>query len=518
METITSAPRIAMTIPFQTNERSGCQPSIAILGAGAAGLCMAMRLRQRGIHSFTLFEKSDRVGGTWRENTYPGAGCDIPSHLYSFSFEPKTDWSRVYAHQPEIQAYLEQCARKHDILPHIRFGVSVESARWDEAASLWRLRLSDGSQTTASVLVSAVGQLNRPLIPKIPGTDTFAGVQFHSARWNHAHDLAGRRVAVIGNGASAIQFIPRIAEHAGKVTIFQRHANWILPRGDRMYGPWQQWAFRNIPGAAKLVRSLHFLKKELCFSMLRPGSWLGKQAARQARRHLKSQIRDAHLRKVLTPDFTLGCKRVLISDDYYPAVARPNVEIVTNEIARIQPGGVFTHDGVHHAADTLIWATGFESTRFLAPLRIVGRGGRSLADAWAQGAEAYLGVAVAGFPNLFLLYGPNTNLGHNSILFMIECQVNYILEHLNRLNQERLDWIDVRPDAQAHFNEQLQSELGSTVWQTGCTSWYKTADGKITNNWSSRAINYWRQTRRPDFVAFTTSAEAPARQPRKAAA
>jgi len=481
--------------------------TIAILGSGAAGLCMAMRLKQHGVHSFTLFEKGHHVGGTWRDNTYPGAGCDIPSHLYSFSFEPKLDWSRVYARQPEIQTYLERCAQKYDLLPHVRFGAAVESACWDERRAVWRIKLSNGCESTASVLVSGVGQLNRPHLPILPGLDDFRGTQFHSARWNHEHDLTGRRVAVIGNAASAIQFIPPVAEKAANVSIFQRSANWILPRNDRPYPGWQRWMFQHVPFTARLTRAAHFVKQELCFAMLQRDRWLARQVARRARRHLRNQVADPRLRALLTPKDPLGCKRVLISDDYYQAVSRPNVEVVTAPIQRVQSDGLLTDDGQFHSVDTLIFATGFEATRFLAPIEIVGRGGRSLTEAWKHGAEAYLGVAAAGFPNLFFLYGPNTNLGHNSILFMIECQVNYVLQCLDLLDQKRLPWMDVRPDAQAQFNERLQADLGASVWQGGCSSWYKTASGKITNNWSSLALAYWWRTLQPDIAAFTTSAE-----------
>ncbi|QDU31401.1 4-hydroxyacetophenone monooxygenase [Anatilimnocola aggregata] len=483
------------------------QPTIAILGAGAAGLCMGMRLKQLSIESFTIYEKSDRVGGTWRENTYPGAGCDVPSHLYSFSFEPKFDWSRVYSRQPEIQRYLEHCAQKYDLHRHVRFGFEVANASFDEAAGIWRLRTTSGEEFTAQVLITGTGQLNRPHTPEIPGLEEFGGAQFHSARWNHQHDLAGRNVAVIGNAASAIQFIPPVAEVAKKVHVFQRHANWIIPRNDRAYRTWERFAFQYAPGYARLMRALIYWKCESRFFVLFRKSWVAWYLKWCATRYLESHIQDPALRKTLTPDFTPGCKRTLISDDYYQALARPNVEVVTNGIARITRDGIITNDGTLHAADTLVFATGFEATRFLAPIEITGREGRQLADVWKHGAEAYLGVAVSGFPNLFLLYGPNTNLGHNSIIFMIECQVNYILQCLSRLQSQRLATLEVKPEVQDSYNRELQRGLAKTAWYAGCSSWYKTKAGKVTNNWSGFASQYWWRMRRPDPNAFHAAPE-----------
>ncbi len=481
-------------------------PSIAILGAGAAGLCLAMRLKQRGFHRFTIYEKSDRIGGTWRDNTYPGAGCDVPSHLYSFSFEPKFDWSRVYAMQPEILRYLEYCVRKYKLLPHLRCGVEITRAQWDEAAARWCLIARTGEQFVASIVVSGTGQLNRPHMPDIPGIEEFAGTLFHSARWDHGHNLANREVAVVGNGASAIQLVPAVAKVARRVRIFQRSPNWILPRRDRSYTVWEQWAMRHVPVYARLVRLLIYGRHECCFLAMLQGNWFARLLQRQAKRYLNSQVTDRALRRMLTPDYPIGCKRILISDDYYQTLVRPNVEVITEPIERIVARGLLTRDGREHRADTLIFATGFEATSFLAPMQIQGRGGRSLADAWRDGAEAYLGITVAGFPNLFLLYGPNTNLGHNSILFMIECQVNYILQGLAQLQRQKLAWMEVRPEVQARFNSELQDALAKTAWQGSCTSWYKTAGGKVTGNWSSFATAYWWRTHRFVATAFTFAA------------
>jgi len=477
-------------------------PTIAILGAGAAGLCMGIRLRQAGIRSFAIYEKSQAVGGTWLDNSYPGAGCDVPSHLYCFSFAPNPDWSRRYSEQPEIRDYLERCADEFGLGPHLRFGVEIAGLRFDEGAGLWRLRTRSGEEITANVVVSGTGQLNRPHVPDLEGLDRFAGVRFHSARWNHEIDLAGRDVAVVGNGASAIQFVPRIAERARRVTICQRSANWVVPRNDRPYGAFARALFRRVPAALRLHRAFLYLMLEVRYFGFIRHTWVTRLLRRAFTRSLHRVIADQRLRAALTPDYPPGCKRVLISDDYYQSLTRPNVAVVTSAIERIAADGVLTVDGTHHPADVLIFATGFETTAFLAPMEVVGRGGRTLAEAWHDGAEAYFGIAVAGFPNLFLLYGPNTNLGHNSILFMIECQVAYVLRCLEGLRARGGRWLDVHPGAMAAYNRRLQRDLARTTWAAGCESWYKTAAGRITNNWSGLTLAYWWRTLAPELADF----------------
>jgi len=481
-------------------------PTIAILGAGVSGLCMGIALKRAGFDAFTIYEKSDRLGGTWYENSYPGAGCDVPSHLYCFSFEPNPDWSRKFSLQPEIQRYLHHCATKYGVLPHVRFGTEIAGARFDAAAGVWRIRTRAGEEIAATVLVSGTGQLNRPFVPAIPGLDDFQGVRFHSARWRHDQDLRGKRVAVIGNGASAVQFIPPVAAVAKRVNVFQRTANWVIPRNDRAYRGVEKALFRYVPMLLKLYRWLIYLQLEVRFFAFFKGSWLGGRIQQAATEYLHSLIADPALREKLTPDYPVGCKRILISDDYYQALARPNVDVVTSPITRVTRDGVVTADGATHAADAVIFATGFESTSFLAPMEIAGPDGRTLGDAWCDGAEAYMGVAVAGFPNLFLLYGPNTNLGHNSIIFMIECQVRYVVQCIRRLARERTRTLAVRPDAMTAYNAELQHDIKQTAWDAGCTSWYKTAAGKITNNWSGFTLQYWWRTRRPDARAFASSA------------
>ncbi|MQY07634.1 flavin-containing monooxygenase [Actinomadura macrotermitis] len=474
----------------------GTAHSVVIIGAGFGGIGMAIRLKQSGVDDLVVLEKAGGLGGTWRDNTYPGAACDVPSHLYSFSFEPRTDWSRRFPQQPEILEYLWHCARKYEVLPHIRFGTEVLGARFDEDAALWRVSTEDG-ELTARVLVSACGQLNRPALPPIPGRDGFAGESFHSARWDHGADLAGKRVAVVGTGASAVQIVPEIAGTAASLTLFQRSAPYVIPKPDRPYREWEKALLAAVPGAHALSRAkvyalyesraLAFVKYPRLMSVMN----------RQFLRSLKAQVGDPALREALVPDYPMGCKRILISNDYYPALTRPDVDVVTAPIERITADGIVTTDGTH-PADVIIYATGFESTGFLAPMRITGRDGRELSEAWRGGAEAHLGITVSGFPNLFLLYGPYTNLGHNSIIYMLESQFRYVLGCLEALRAHRLEWIEVRPDVQDAFGREMQERLRGTVWEAGCESWYMTAEGKVVNNWPGFTFAYRRATRRPD--------------------
>ncbi len=477
------------------------KPTIAIIGAGAAGLCMAMQLRRAGIHSFTLFEKAATLGGTWRDNVYPGCGCDVPSHLYRFSFEPNPSWTRKYALQHEIIAYLEHCARRYALLERTRFDTEIAALRYRAERATWELETTTGERFEADVVVTGTGQLSRPSVPAIPGSDTFEGAAFHSARWQRDAPIDDARVAVIGNAASAIQLVPPVAQRARSLRIFQRSANWIMGKPDRAYSALERRLFRRLPWLATLHRlELYWLLEARLFGFT-DGSLAQRVAERIARREL-ARVRDPELRRKLTPDYPIGCKRILISNDYYDAVQRPNVAVVDRAVERITPRGLVTSDGALHEADTIVYATGFESTRFLAPMRIEGREGRSLSDAWEHGAEAYLGLTVAGFPNLFLLYGPNTNLGHSSILFMIECQTRYVLSCLRLLAHRGARALEVSEGAMRRYNEELQAELRRTVWGAGCNNWYRDASGKITNNWASFTTAYWWQTRRPDVAAY----------------
>ena len=475
---------------------------IAIIGSGFGGICMGIQLKQAGIDSFTIYEKAACLGGTWRDNTYPGAACDSPSFVYCFSFEQKTDWSRKWAPQAEILDYIGHCVRKYDLLPHVRFGTEIAAARFDADAGVWRIRTAGGEEIEAEVLVSGTGQLNRPHYPELPGLDRFTGVSFHSARWNHAVDLIGKNVAVIGNAASAVQFVPQIAPVARRLSIFQRSANWMMAKNDRAYGELEKWLFASVPLAARLYRWWLWGQFESRFPVFRQNRFLSAYVAGMAEQNMREQVANPELQKALVPDFPVGAKRILISDDYYQALGRDNVEVVTTTIDHIAENAIVTRDGRAVPADVIILATGFQSTSFLAPMRIEGLHHRVLDDVWKDGAEAYLGIAVSGFPNFFMLYGPNTNLGHNSIIFMLECQVGYIVACIKAIEERGLKYLDVRPDVMRTYNDWLRSVLATSVWATIGKSWYKRDDGKITNNWSGSTIQYWWNTLWPDFGAF----------------
>lgn len=489
-------------------------PRVAIIGSGFSGVGLGIRLQQVGFREFTIFEKAERLGGTWRENTYPGAACDTPAFDYCFSFEQKTDWSEKWAPQEEILGYLEHCAEKYGILPHVRFGTEIASARFDAEAGVWRLRTTAGKLVEAEILVTGTGQLNRPNVPAIPGLERFRGECFHSARWNHAYAFEGKDVAVVGNAASAIQFIPQIAPKVRSLNVFQRSANWMLPRRNRAYSEREKWVFSNVPGVARLYRWWIWLLFELRWPVFRGHRWLARRVEQLAIRSMRAQISDPELQEALVPDYPVGGKRILVSDDYYPALERENVQLVTSGIEEVTADGIRTRDGRQVRADALILATGFETTRFLAPMHVEGPGGRPLSDAWKEGAEAYLGLVVPGFPNFFMMYGPNTNLGHNSIIFMLECQISYILDALRKMDRRGLKWIDVRPEVAREYNEHTQRELRETVWAQTDRSWYKTRTGRITNNWSGSTVRYWWRTRRADLGDYRTASEEAAPAPR----
>jgi cation diffusion facilitator CzcD-associated flavoprotein CzcO len=480
---------------------------IAIIGAGHSGICLAMKLRQAGIEDFVILEKAATLGGTWRDNTYPGASCDAPSFLYSFSFAQKTDWSRRFAWQPELLAYTAECAIRSGLMPHMRFQSEVTAARFDDARALWRLDLADGSTVEAQFVVSGVGQLHHPSVPELPGRHDFAGRQFHSARWDHGVDLIGRRVAVIGSAASAVQFVPQIAPAVAELTVFQRTANWLLPRRDRLYSPRLHRAMARWPWLARLRHDwqwLFFGELQLLPLMrrVRFAQWA---ARRYALWHLRRQVADPQLRAKLTPDYPVGARRVLFNDDYYPALGRANVRLVTEPIESIVADGVRTRDGELHAADVIIYATGFRTTDFLAPIRITGRNGRELREEWRHGAHAYLGVTVSGFPNFFMLNGPNTNLGHNSILVMIEAQAGYVVDAIRQVRSRGLRWIDVDRTVMNDYNRALQQALAKSVWATTRGSWYQLADGTITNNWPHGTLRYRRLLRTADLGVYETA-------------
>jgi cation diffusion facilitator CzcD-associated flavoprotein CzcO len=475
---------------------------VLIVGAGFSGLAMAIRCRQAGIGPMRVIEKAEDIGGTWRENTYPGAACDVPSHLYSLSFAPKADWTRMYASQPEIQAYLRETAERHGLMPLIQFGTAFSGATWDEARAHWHVETDRGPIITRSI-VSAMGGLHHPSYPDLPGRDAFAGAAFHTAAWDHSVDLAGKRVGVIGTGASAIQVVPEIAKVAGHLTLFQRTPPWIMPKHDHAIAGSTKARYRRLPFLRRLERARLFWLHELrAFFGFTKVSKLTKQAEGLARHHLSKAVPDRALRAKLTPNYRLGCKRVLISDDYYPALQRPNVILETGDIARLTGAGVTTADGRVHDLDVIVYATGFDVTGSFARMNLVGRNGQRLAEAWSDGMGAYQGITVAGFPNYFMLLGPNTGLGHNSIIAMIEVQVRHVLDCLEALRGGARA-IEVRPEAQARFLDWIRTRLADSIWQTGgCRSWYLDAQGRNTTLWPDSVMAYRRSARRARMADY----------------
>jgi cation diffusion facilitator CzcD-associated flavoprotein CzcO len=484
---------------------SGAPPRhvhVAILGTGFSGLGIAIRLKQQGSTDFVILERAADAGGTWRDNTYPGCACDVPSHLYSFSFAPNPDWSHVFSTQPEIWDYLRNCTRRFGLEPYIQWNSELLDASWQEDEQCWSLTTRRG-QLTADILILGNGPLSEPALPAIPGIQSFEGNVFHSAQWDHAYDLTGKRVAVIGTGASAIQFVPQIQPLVEHLTLFQRTPPWIMPRLDHPIPGWQKRLFRLLPLAQRLVRCKMYLQRELLVLGFVYQSSRMKAGEQLALRHLERQVADPKLREKLTPRYTMGCKRILLSNDFYPALTQPNVELVTERIREIRTQSIVDEGGREQQIDTIICGTGFHVTEARLPQRIHGRAGQSLADRWQDSPDAYLGTTIAGFPNLFLMIGPNTGLGHNSMVFMIESQINYILDCLRTMRRRKLQSIDVQPAVQTRFNEELQKRMAGTVWTSGCTSWYLAPGGRNTTLWPGFTFEFRRKTRHFDAAHYT---------------
>jgi len=479
---------------------NGATLRIAIIGSGFSGIGMAIRLRRMGIDSFTLYEAAESLGGTWRDNAYPGAACDIPSHLYSFSFELNAAWTRTYAPQREILDYLRHCARKYDVERFIEYRSRVRAARFVEARGLWQVEIErDGAQKTieANIVIAANGPLSRPALPRLAGIERFAGKLFHSARWDHGYALEGKRVAVIGTGASAIQFVPQIQPRVAQLAVFQRTPPWIMPRRDRAIGePWR-WIYRHVPLAQRVARAAIYWQHEsraLGFSV---EPRLLRAPTRFARSYLAHKVKDPELCARLTPDYVLGCKRVLLSSDYYPALAQRNVELVTDAIREVVADGIVTADGTHRPFDAIVCGTGFQVNDVDAPFEVTGVGGQDLGEKWRRdGPEAYVGASVAGFPNLFFVVGPNTALGHNSMIYMIESHIRYIADCIRTLQRSGARTMDVRAEAQRTWNARLQARFARTVWQSGCRSYYLTQAGKNTALWPGFTFMFRHRTRR----------------------
>lgn len=475
----------------------GATPSVVVVGAGLGGLCVGAHLKKAGFDDFVILEKASKVGGTWRENTYPGCACDTPVAVYQFSFAKTLNWSHLFPRAAEVQRYTEDLADMFGLRPHLRLGEGGASAIWDDARARWRVTTTTGEVREAQALVMALGQLNRPQLPDIPGRDSFAGPSFHSAQWNHAVDLTGKRVGVIGSAASAIQLIPEVAKIASHLTVFQRTPNWILPRLDREVTDAEKRVLATAPEVPLSEREHLYLVSDVLFWKAFEYTEEGRAFyTEMALNHMKMQVPDPELRRKLTPDYPIGCKRVLFADDYYPALMQPNVSLVTERLERIVPEGVVTKDGVNHRFDVLVYATGFETTGWHWSVDVTGRGGLPLREAWKNGPEAYLGITVTNFPNLFMIYGPNTNLGHNTITFMIERQTEYIIKCLEAMRARNLASIEVSKAAQDGFNRELQARLAKTTWaDPRCSSWYKTAEGHITQNWAGHTREYRERTR-----------------------
>jgi cation diffusion facilitator CzcD-associated flavoprotein CzcO len=476
---------------------------VAIVGAGFGGLAVALELKRAGFDGFTIYERQADVGGVWSANTYPGAACDVPSEIYSFSYALKADWSRRFGSQPEIQSYLAEVAGDHGLRPHLRFGTEVSAATWDDDRKRWVLGFVDGTEAGADVLVCATGQLSRPKVPDVPGRDSFAGAQFHSAEWDHSVDLDGKRVAVVGGGASAVQVAPAIADRARELAVVQRSPSWIVPKYDWRQGRIER-ALMHLPGAARLRHLAMWWKFEMNAPIIsRRFDPFRKVLEARLRRLIRRQVRDSELARAITPDYPFGCNRVLLSSEWYATLARPDVDVVPAGVERVTAGGLVVSGGREVAADVIVWCTGFTPTEYLAPMEITGRDGADLRDRWRDGPEAYLGLATPGFPNLFMSYGPNTGSLTNTVVFMLERQAAYIrqvVEHLGRSPGA----FEVRRDVHDEFNAEVQERLGRTVFTAGCPGWYATADGKVTTVWPGSHVSYARATRKfqPEHFEF----------------
>jgi cation diffusion facilitator CzcD-associated flavoprotein CzcO len=501
---------IASPAPDEALDRSKPRHArFGILGAGFGGLGVAIRLKQAGIDDFVIWERDADVGGTWWVNTYPGCQCDIPSHLYSFSFALNPEWTRTYPLQPEIARYLRDCAERFGVADHVHLSCEVTSAEWDEDEGVWRIETGHGP-FTAEMLVAAPGFLSEPATPALPGIEDFEGETFHTARWNHDHDLTGRRVAVVGTGASAIQTVPQIQPIVEQLKVLQRTPPWVMPHRDRPIREIERRIYRRFPALQRAVRTGVYLSREMLVPGFVQNPKLMRLPQRVARRHLEKHVADPALRAKLMPDYSFGCKRVLPSNDWYPALIKPNVSVVTEGIDRVVANGIVTVDGELHEVDTIVFATGFYVTDVRFAKIVRGRDGRLMSEVWNGSPQAYRGTAVAGFPNLFIVTGPNTGLGHNSLVYMIEAQLDYLMDAVRTMEQHGANRVEVRRPAQEAYNADLQSRMDRTVWNSGgCQSWYIDANGKNTTIWPDFTWRFRRQTRQFDAAAYELSAAEP---------
>jgi cation diffusion facilitator CzcD-associated flavoprotein CzcO len=499
---------MTMTEPASTvNRTSHRETTIAIIGSGFAGLGMAIQLRRRGCDDFLILEKAHDIGGTWRDNTYPGCGCDVPTAIYSYSFEQNPYWSSVCSSQPEIQAYLQRLTDKYDLRRKTLFGTEIVGWYWDEAVSHWRLLTADGRTVTARYVVSGLGALHTPRIPKLSGIESFTGSSFHSARWDHSVDLTGKKVAVIGTGASAVQFVPIIAEQVGELQLYQRSPAWVLPRRNWAIPKFIQQLFATVPLTRSIFRYLTYWFGESVALGVHGYGNLHKPLEWAAKANIRSNIKDPTLAAKLTPDYQLGCKRILFSSAYYPALAQPNVKVITDGIAEIRPESIVACDGTERAVDVIIYATGFDIFEKFHAFDFRGVGGEAIVERWyMKGFQAHMGVTIAGMPNAFFLMGPNTGVAHSSIVFMIEQQIKYVLQALDSVQRRAATSSQIRQDAVARFNVAIQSRLIKRVWSKGaCTNWFLDAEGVNRVLWPGLTSQYWRAVRRVDEADFEFS-------------
>ncbi|MFF1606248.1 flavin-containing monooxygenase [Amycolatopsis sp. NPDC058278] len=483
---------------------------VVIVGTGFSGLGQAIQLEKAGIRDYVILEKAAEVGGTWRDNSYPGCACDVQSHMYSFSYEQNPGWSRSFSPQPEIFDYLKGVADKYRLREKIRFGVELTGAHWDERERRWTATTRDGREFVAQFLVSGVGGLHIPQIPDLPGIAEFKGQTWHSARWNHEYDLRGKKVAVVGTGASAVQFVPKIAPDVAELTLFQRTPPWIMPKPDHAMPSWVRTLFKRVPGTQRLYRNALYWLLEARAIGFNGHPAIMKAGELIAKRNIAKGIKDRALRKKVTPDYTMGCKRVLISNDYYPALARPNVDVNTAGIKEVKAHSIVDSAGVEHEVDAIVYGTGFKVTDALEYLDITGVDGRNLAKEWAaEGMRTHKGITVSGYPNLFFLLGPNTALGHNSVVFMIESQSRYVVDAIKLADSRGAAALDVRPGVQDEFQREIQDKLVKGVWtQGGCKSWYLDAQGVNRTIWPGFTWRYWLETRKVDPADYELSGRA----------
>lgn len=477
--------------------------SVGIIGAGPGGLALGILLRRAGFTDFTIFDREDGVGGTWRINTYPGLACDVKSHLYSYSFELNPHWSRQWSKQPEILAYFERCAADHGLGPHLKLRTEIRSAAWEADCRQWRLTTADGTEHRYDIVVSAVGLFTQPVLPDLTEEQPFTGTVMHSARWDHSVRLAGSRIAVLGTGSTAAQLVPELADVAAKVYSVQRSPTWILPKPDRSYTPREHWVFSRIPLAKRLYRMRLWLRSEANISVIENGSDKTAEFTATARRLLDTNVTDQRLRAALTPDHPLGCKRLVFSSDYLPALGRPNVEVVTSPAKALRSHSLVTEDGTECEVDVVVCATGYAAADYLGQIEVTGEDGVTLQQAWRDGPRAYLGMAMPGFPNFFMLYGPNTNVGSNSVIFVLEAQARYVVRVLKHLRRTGKTYVAVRPAALAAFIAKIDRWMQGTVWTTRCSNYFRAANGRVVTQWPRSAGAFWAMTRRFRARDFT---------------